>query len=217
MTMPDTFSPARRSARPAAPRPSIRRRAVEHGQHLARIVLVAVGKLGGERGAGGGPHRELSPGGAAGIAGVREPLDPVPVLAALGLGQHRDRQIGGAVQHRRLAQQRPGEAERLPALADDPDDATLGQGHLDRRQLEPAVLGEHDLGLGPGGVAIGEPRAERHLAVTGREGEEVPVKRTPLPQPRVRSGGAAGDLGEVRERRAAARRAPPPGGWRRRA
>ena len=136
---------------------------------------------------------------------MRQPLDPVPVLAALGLGEDRDGEVGGAVQHGRLAQQRPGEAERLPALADDPDDAALGERHLDRGQLEPAVLGEHDLGLGPGGVAIGQPRAERHLAVAGREGQEVVVERAPLPQPRVRRGGAAGDLGEVRERLAAAR------------
>ena len=58
------------------------RRAVEHRQHLARIVGVAVGQLGGQRRAGGGADRQLASGRAAGVAGVGQPLDPVPVLAA---------------------------------------------------------------------------------------------------------------------------------------
>ena len=109
------------------------------------------------------------------------------------------------MEHGGLTQQRSRQTERLAALADDPDDAALGQGHLDRRQLEPAVLGQHDLGLGPGGVTVGQSRAERHLAVAGGESQEVVVERAPLPQPRVGRGGAAGDLGEVREGLAAAR------------
>ena len=128
----------------------------------------------------------------AGVAGVREPLEPPPRRLVLGREVGGEPQVVGRVKGGELAEERADEGAGVLRVPDDGERAELPGGDRDRRELEvlvrvdelPGLLEEVGLVLDERVGPEVEPDAarERHVPRPHAHVEEVRVARPPLPQ-----------------------------------
>ena len=141
------------------------------------------------------------PTGAGGVAGVGQPLGPVPVGRRLDAGEHHHRQVGRPVEGGRLAHERAGDRQRRRPVPHDADDAASRQVERHRAAGQRRRLVEQG-GERLGGVC-GLQRTARsrgapgHVADTGAEVQEIGVAGPALPQRHARQLDAAHDLGRI--------------------
>ena len=172
---------------------------VEVVDHQQRGRGVLGREQGGEQLVAGGRVAGEQPAAVHRVTGVGQPRRPAPGLGAGTVGRDRHVQVGGAVQHGALQDQRPRTGQcRVPV----PDDADHPAG--------PEVEGDRGLGQPPGGRhGIGHRGVDVRGQLHGRvppdgaraeaQAHGVLVGRTPLPQPCAGRGGASEHLAEVGE------------------
>ena len=142
------------------------------------------------------------PTGAGGVAGVGQPLRPVPVGRGLDAGEDHHRQVGGPVEGGRLAHERAGDRQRRRPVTHDADHPASRQVERDgaagqRRRL--VEQGGQRLGrvCGLQRGRLGHRDAPGHVADTGAEVQEVGVAGSTLPQRHAGQLDPAHDLGRI--------------------
>jgi hypothetical protein len=161
------------------------------GQAWADLPDEELGQLAGCRG-------DEAPGRVAlvdrgGVAGVGQPLQPLPVRKCVGWDRGQDLDVVGGVEGGELAEHGAGERARPVGRTGDGQDAEMAQGDGHRGVGEPLGSGDELLGrLQELGVVLGQwagrgvqsqPGGQGDGAPTDAVGEEVVVAGAALPQP----------------------------------
>ena len=176
-------------------------RAVDHEQQVAGSGKQVV------EARSGSAHQPHRPGGIGPLRalGVRQPLDPLPLVERVVGRDHHHRQLGGGVEGRAGADERAGQSAGRVRPADERDPVVLAEVERDRQVglramgREQAPYGGHGGRVGIVRVQVGwclERDAERLGSNAVPDLQEGRVVRAPLPDP----GAIGGDHGQRRRR-----------------